>query len=165
MALCIICETEKPDADFKVRRGKLSTECNDCTANLKARTKRENTLVQAIIDAPGQNLPAIRGSSEERLKLAVDKRMELYKEGALEALYALALMEITGANSATLQVKYLAACRLAGPQIETGVRADNPMADVLKDLNDRFNENAPKIRSIRERIVEFDQSAAALPSP
>lgn len=156
MPLCIICETDKPDTEFKVRHGKVATECNDCTGELR-RTKRERTLVQALIDAPLQQAPTIKGSSEARLQQAIEIRMEFYKSNALEALFDLAMMDIKGANSATLQVKYLAACRLAGPAQEAGTgRTDNPIEGVLATLNEQYHANATKIREIRERTVTFE---------
>jgi hypothetical protein len=160
MPLCIICETEKPDTEFKVRRGKPATECNDCLAALKPkRTQKERTFVQALLDAPEQKAPAIKGSSEERLQQAIEIRMEFYKSNALEALYDLAMMPLEGANSATLQVKYLAACRLAGPAPEPGtVRPDNAIAGVLAELDERYKQQAPRIREIRERVVVMDNA-------
>ena len=172
MPLCIICEQEKPESEFKVRHGKVSTECEECIAALKPkRSKKDRTLVQALIDAPQQRAPEIKGSSEARLKQAIEIRMEFYKSNALEALYDLAMMDIKGANSATLQVKYLAACRLAGPAPEPGnLPRDNPIQGVLDELNQRYHAQAPKIREIRERVLVMDNgpqviadSAASLP--
>ncbi len=154
MPLCIICETEKPDAEFKVRRGVAATECIACEAALKAKRPKK-TFIAAVINA-GEAPKMASQSAEGRLKQAIELRMEFYKSTALEALHDLAQMPIDGANSATLQVKYLAACRLAGPAAEAPQRTDNPMEGVLKQLSESYHQNAPKIREIRERTLIID---------
>jgi len=160
MPTCIICEQDLPNNSFRSRRGKLATECLVCVEKLRPkRTQKERTFVQALLDAPEQKAPAIKGNSEEKLKQAIELRMELYKSDAIDALHDLAMMPLEGANSATLQVKYLAACRLAGPAPEPGTgRPDNAIAGVLAELDERYKQQAPRIREIRERVVVMDNA-------
>lgn len=156
MQTCIICELDKPAEAFPLARkgGKPRTECSDCIAELKRRNNPKSAIEQ-IIGADRQLAPAL-ATGAKRLEQAIELRMAFYKGNALEALYDLAMMPMEGANSATLQVKYLAACRLAGPAAEPGTPRDNPIQGVLDELNQRYHQAAPKIREIRERIVVMD---------
>lgn len=154
---CIICELDKPLDAFLIVRGKPRTECEDCRAELKRR-KNPKSAIEQIIGADRQLAPKL-ASGEKRLEQAIELRMAFYKGNALEALYDLAMMPIEGANSATLQVKYLAACRLAGPAPEPNAAPGaNPIEGVLAELNQRYHAQAPKIREIRERIITMEDA-------
>jgi hypothetical protein len=86
-------------------------------------------------------------------------RAALYRSEALDALHQLASLEVTAeTNSALAQVKLLAAQKLyqeVGP-------AENPneVEATLRVLNQRFQEAAPRIKQIRERIIQFDGAPA-----
>jgi len=63
-----------------------------------------------------------------------------------------------GENSAMAQVKLAAAARLAG-----GVERDQGGSDVaqtLAALNEAYHRDAPRIKSVRERVIEFHSPAA-----
>ena len=75
----------------------------------------------------------------------VIKRMELFRCDALDALHDLAMMPITK-NSALNNIKYLAACRLAGAPVPTDGGAKG--ADFLQSLNERFHSTAQRIKEL-----------------
>lgn len=83
--------------------------------------------------------------------------MEYYRCGALDALWDLANMPMSP-NSSMMQIKYLAANRLAGPAPTTGEVSPRGAGatDILAELNERFHSQAPKIREVRERITTFE---------
>jgi hypothetical protein len=101
-----------------------------------------------------------KGRSETQLAKLVVRRMAEYKVDALEAIYLIATMPISD-NSAQNQVKLMAAKVLAfpeGPQapIDGGIRG------ALDALNDAYHKDAPRIKSVRERIVTFETEPLAI---
>jgi len=65
---------------------------------------------------------AVRVSqAQQRFNAIMLRKMELYRMDAIDALRDLAMMPISD-NALLNQVKYMAACRLAGPQQETRLR-------------------------------------------
>jgi hypothetical protein len=89
------------------------------------------------------------------------KRAVFYRAEALEALHDLASLPVDAeTNSALAQVKLIAAQRLYQ---ETG-QTDNPndMESTLRVLNQRFQEAAPRIKQIRERIIQFENGGPKL---
>lgn len=160
MQTCTVCQIEKSEESFRPWKRKgvdtRRAECIDCEAIVKDRRKDNSTFVEKSLQVPANMLPTIPRLPEERLNLAIEMRMEFYKCAALDALYDLATMPMPD-NSAMAQVKFMAASRLAGPVDGVPDRGTGPTFDsVLSDLNKRFHDNAPKIRSIRERTVTFD---------
>lgn len=163
MPACTICNIEKPDDAFRLwkLKGKerRRSECADCEHIIKERRQDNSTFVERALQVPANTLPKLPNLPAERLNLAIETRMEFYKCAALDALYDLAMMPMPD-NSAMAQVKFMAASRLAGPIEGVAQQGAGPTFDsVLKDLNDRFHLNAPKIRSIRERTVNFDDGS------
>jgi hypothetical protein len=110
---------------------------------------------EIVADAPK---PAL---TDENLDVVLRQRIALYKCAALDALYDLAMMPLSS-NSAQNQVKYLAACRLAGPAAEATPVGANGMDELLKRLDNDYRENAPKIARVRERIIEFETEPKAI---
>ena len=66
------------------------------------------------------------------------------------------------ANSAMMQVKYLAACRLAPPALTSEKPQD--MGALLKHLDEEYRTVAPRLKSIRERVLEFETQPEAIAS-
>jgi len=86
----------------------------------------------------------------------------LYRSDALTALHSLATMEVNAnTNSALAQVKLLAAQRLYQETSDAGA-GPGEIESTLRILNERFQEAAPRIKAIRERIVEFENGAPRL---
>lgn len=88
--------------------------------------------------------------SEAEISQAVDRRVALYRVAGLDALHDLATMPIDE-NSAQNQVKLAAAARLAGPADNQSGSGD--FASILRELNDSYQENAPRLRVTRERLT------------
>jgi len=85
----------------------------------------------------------------------IKRRVVLYRSDALTALHALAMMPIDE-NSMNNQVKLSAAVRLYA---ETGEKTvGNEIEGTLRVLNEEYHKVAPRIRSIRERTIEFESS-------
>lgn len=105
-----------------------------------------------------------KGISTESLHEAVEKRIALYRVVGLDALHDLAAMPIDE-NSAQNQVKLAAAARLAGG-LEGGA-GSNDLAETLRDLQKSYEENAPRLRIIRERMtVELEpRHEKEIPAP
>lgn len=104
-----------------------------------------------------QRLPRLsqeyRRISLERIEEDLLRRHALYRSDAVDAIHALAMMPITDA-SGLMQVKLAAAVTLYK---ETGDRTVGSEIDAtLRALNDAYHQNAPRIKSIRERTIEFE---------
>jgi len=85
----------------------------------------------------------------------IARRLVLYRADAMSALHDLAMMPIDE-NSMNNQVKLQAAVRLYA---ETGEKTvGNEIEGTLRALNDEYHKVAPRIRSIRERTIEFESS-------
>ena len=83
---------------------------------------------------------------------AIERRMSLYRIAGLDALHELASMPLD-ANSAQNQVKLAAAARLAGPAAESGEGGE--MVETLRLLNEQYHESAPRIRVMRQTLIEI----------
>jgi len=90
------------------------------------------------------------GVSDQVIQSAIDARMSLYRVAGLDALHDLATMPIDE-NSAQNQVKLAAAARLAGG-LEGGVFGGE-MGEALRELNQLYQTNAPRLRVIREKTT------------
>jgi hypothetical protein len=102
----------------------------------------------------------MKGYSEAQLAKLVVRRMAEYRIDALEAIYNIATMPISD-NSAQNQVKLMAAKVLAFPE---GLQAptDGGLRGVLDAMNQAYHKDAPRIRSVRERIVTFESEPAVI---
>lgn len=96
-------------------------------------------------------LPEYDRASQERMEQEVARRMTFYRADGLEALHELATMTI-GENSAMAQVKLAAAARLSGTMERA---AGSEIEETLRDLNEQFHRNAPRIKVTRQLIVEM----------
>lgn len=105
-----------------------------------------SALLKATVDA----MPALaKGMSPEALNALIEERLLIYRVDGLDALHDLATMPLDD-NSAQNQVKLAAAARLAGTAESVGVGG---LEDVLRELNKSYQENAPRLRVIRERTT------------
>lgn len=92
-------------------------------------------------------------AAKRDFRTAMAERIELYQFDALEALHDLAMIKVTKGNKALMQVKFLAANRLApaGTITDAGASMDR----FLQNLNAEYQTLAPRIREVRERITTF----------
>lgn len=81
---------------------------------------------------------------------AIEDRLAVYRVAGLDALNELATMPISR-NSAQNQVKLAAAARLAGSPEGSG--GSDEFSSLMRDLNQSYQENAPRLRVTRERLV------------
>lgn len=89
------------------------------------------------------------GADEQTVRAAIEERLLLYRAVGLDALHDLAAMPIDE-NSAQNQVKLAAAARLAG---NTGSTGDSGIEDTLRELNQAYQQHAPRLRVVRERTT------------
>ena len=105
--------------------------------------------------------PEYERRTTAQVEADISRRLSLYRSDGLDALHELATMPISD-NSAQNQVKLAAAARIAGgtehgPQ-ESGIES------TLAQLNRDYHQSAPRIRSVRERIITFeDRTPEPLP--
>lgn len=116
------------------------------------RSIRVSDRLQAVFLAIEQakTLPEFDRISTEQLEQEIARRLVLYRSDGLEAIHELAVMPI-GDNSAMAQVKLAAASRLAGPTNDQGKSTE--IEETLRELNERFHTEAPRIRLTRERTT------------
>jgi hypothetical protein len=82
------------------------------------------------------------------------KRMQLFRVDALDALHDLAMMDVSG-NAQLAAWKYQAASFLAGG-IQDGGTGSRDFDAFLKGLNTKYRQEAPRIKAVRERVIEFE---------
>lgn len=132
----------------------VASQLLGCTALKLDRAIRASPDLQALYLAIEQ----VAATDYERksaplFEAEVSRRMALYRSDALDALHDLATMPVDK-NSAQNQVKLLAATRLAGPQGEQSSVGDIDLT--LRQLNEDYHRAAPRIKSVRERVITFD---------
>lgn len=106
-----------------------------------------STTLQAVQDATSATA---KGLSKEMLSEAIEQRLAAYRVAGLDALHDLATMPLDP-NSAQNQVKLAAASRLAGTPEAGGGGSD--VAQALRELNQLYNEHAPRLRVVRETLT------------
>lgn len=115
------------------------------------RAIRVSATLQATLatlrETPQREQPAL---TDSMIQSEVDRRIALGRAVGLEALHDLASMPIDE-NSAQNQVKLAAAARLAGGLEGGGSNAE--MAETLRQLQQDYQQNAPRLRVIRERTT------------
>ena len=94
--------------------------------------------------------------ADSRFVQALNDRMILYKEDGLEALRDLAMMEISQ-NSMQNNIKFLAAKTLVGNLTESTGQPTG-MDKTLEALNTAFHDASRRIKAVRERVVEFEDT-------
>ena len=124
----------------------VASQLLSVTAVRLNRAIQVSAILQATVDAI-QKLT--KGASEAAIEEAIQSRVSLYRVAGLDALHDLATMKID-ANSAQNQVKLAAAARLAG-SVEQG--GGNALEETLRELNKSYQEQAPRLRMIRERVT------------
>lgn len=117
---------------------------------------KEITLAEAVVNAIAnfRSNKDLKRRVNPKFKAMKAKKLELYSVDGLDALHDLAMMPITP-NPLLNQIKYMAASRLAGPAQEQQA----PISEVdgtLRRLNEQFHRSAPRIKSVRERVITFD---------
>lgn len=122
---------------------------------LKVTALRVNRAIQAspVLSAALEESRKSRrhaGLTYEEISAAIEQRVSLYRVAGLDALHELATMPIDE-NSAQNQVKLAAAARLAGSSEGSGGGDD--LAQTLRELNKSYQENAPRLRLVRERVT------------
>lgn len=98
---------------------------------------------------------AYSGEAEDALQRLALRRMVEYRVDALDAIFDLATMPISD-NSAQNQVKLAAARLLAAIDGAPKSPEDGGLEGMLRNLNEAYHKDAPRIRSVRERIVTFE---------
>lgn len=113
------------------------------------RAIRVSPILQATLDT----IPRLsNGIPAEEIHSAIESRISLYRVTGLDALAELATMPLDS-NSAQNQVKLAAAARLAGETSTIGGGAE--VADTLRVLNEKYHQAAPRIRVIRQTLIEM----------
>lgn len=109
-----------------------------------------------------QHLDEYRKSSQEQFEEALVRRMALMRADALEEVHAMATMPMSD-KVGELQVKLAAATFLAGGRDPV---ADAPkggdLDQTLAQLAREYSERAPRVRAIRERVIEFETDPAPI---
>lgn len=105
-------------------------------------------ILQAVLDECRKK--DSRPLTDDVLREAVERRVALYRVAGLDALHELATMPLD-ANSAQNQVKLAAAARLAGTT--EGSSGAGDLAETLRELNDLYQKEAPRLRVVRERVT------------
>lgn len=80
----------------------------------------------------------------------LERKIILYKSEALDEIHAIATIPIND-NSAMMQVKLLAACKLYGDS--HGTMMGDTINETLKALNNQFQGTRTKISAVRETLV------------
>lgn len=97
-----------------------------------------------------------KGRSVAKLQKMMITNMTKYKVDALDALHELAMMDESKweKNSQLAHVKMLAARMLAFPDNDQAPQTN--FGDTLRQLNDEYHKVAPRIKSVRERVITFE---------
>lgn len=125
----------------------IASQLLSVTAMRLHRAIQVSPALQACLESAKTAGPGI---PIEAIHKAAEERMALYRVAGLDALHDLATMPID-ANSAQNQVKLAAAARLAGTVEGAGGGGD--VAETLRELNRSYQENAPRLRVIREKVT------------
>lgn len=111
-----------------------------------------STLVQQALKAAQEK--AVEGDvtamSDQEYANAIAERERLYRIVALDAMHDLAAMPISD-NSSQNSVKLAAASRLAGPTAQES--AGHELAETLRQLNESYQKQAPRIKVVRETLT------------
>ncbi len=116
------------------------------------RAIRVSEVLRSTLDSILQLKNERKGSalSDEEIHEAVERRVAIYRVVGLDALHDLAAMPISE-NSAQNQVKLAAGVRLAGESAGGGFAGG--LGETFKELADLYQQNAPRLRVIRERTT------------
>ena len=165
-------ETSEFRADKRAKNGRSYPrhQCRACENKawrrdwLAGKKGRQSGAVLVVNTPPTVSPSAIQNSVDGHLEEAVSRRMIHYQSDALDALHALAMMPISE-NSMQNQVKLAAASKLAvallAPNPTGGADAD--LQVFLRDLDKQYRATAPRIKSIRERIIAFEHDPSGTP--
>lgn len=94
----------------------------------------------------------------EMLEAEIARRLTVYRADALEALHELATAQAPDAGYA--QVKLAAASRLIGAVGDP--KGGGEMQDTLRLLNEKYHQEAPRIRVMRETIEIIPNNPPAI---
>lgn len=119
-----------------------------------------STTLQKAVQATQEK--AVEGDvtalSDQQYADAIADRERLYRIVALDAIHDLAVMPISDKSSQN-SVKLAAASRLAGPTAQES--ASTEIAETLRQLNDAYQSQAPRIKLVRETVTIERPSADA----
>jgi hypothetical protein len=107
----------------------------------------------AAIDTVKKNADYDR-LSKDQFEDQLDRLTKAYRIDALEVIHELATMPFDSAAMADVKLK--AAVQLKGSNLET--KDDGGHSLVLAELNQLYQQSAPRIRSIRAVQVEYEDS-------
>jgi hypothetical protein len=124
----------------------IASQILSVTALRLNRAIQVSAVLQATLDA---TRATGKGVSEESVRKAVEERISIGRVVGLDSLIDLASMPID-ANSAQNQVKLAAAARLAGDHEHGSTGGE--LAASFKELADLYQQHAPRVRLVRERL-------------
>jgi len=120
--------------------------------------------VSATLQAVVEGIRDVKGSDSylhataTDFQKAIERRLVMGRIVGMDALIELASMPLDD-NSAQNQVKLAAAARLAGPA--EGSQGGGELAEALRELNQAYQENAPRIRVMRQTVIEVTREPPA----
>lgn len=94
--------------------------------------------------------PRFDDASQAQLEAEIRARAAAYRLDGLEVLHELATTPHTNASEADVRLKAAVHLRSAGSDMPQG--GDG----VLAELNSLYHKNAPRIKSMRMAVIEFD---------
>lgn len=124
----------------------VASQLLSVTAIRLNRAIQVSATLQATVDAIKEYG---QGVSDAVIQKAISQRLGLYRVAGLDALHDLATMPID-TNSAQNQVKLAAAARLAGT---AEAEAGSDTSELLRELNNSYQQNAPRLRVTREKLT------------
>jgi hypothetical protein len=128
-------------------------------AEIKKLTALEKSRLREAKRAPRGPRPGDRHkyTNLAKLKKAIAQRMVEFQEDGLDAIWDLATMDeaLWAKNSMLGQLKFQAARLLAFPDGVSAAPGDSLDA-TLRQLDAEFKQAAPRIKTVRERIVTFE---------
>jgi hypothetical protein len=93
--------------------------------------------------------------SDEQFEDELERLTKGYRLEALDVIHEVATEPIKGMSAAEKEVKLKAAIALRGaPEAKAGV---NDHSQVLAELNELYQQNAPRIKSVRAVQIEYAQ--------
>lgn len=115
---------------------------------------RQSADLQAFVAAlaTARREPEYDRISADQFEAEITRLARLYRLEATEIIYGMATMEFDSAAMA--EVKLKAAIQLKGSTV--GDTRGGELASVLEDLNRRYQEDAPRIKSIRVAQLDFE---------
>jgi hypothetical protein len=120
---------------------------------------RASESLQAFVSAMGRvkATPEYDRLSQEQFAEELDRLTRSYRLEALDVIYDIATLEDNGPepmSAAMMEVKLKAAIQLRGSVLESP--ATSQQSQIFNELNQAYQQAAPRIRSMRIAQIEFD---------